>query len=86
MMKTAMIHLATNLERLWPEETTRPRMLLQIHDEMILEVRLNERDIKLLKDIVVKSCCNDCERFFGLKVPLLLNCSAGKTWGAMKEI
>ncbi len=46
---------------------------LQIHDEMILEVRLNERDIKLLQDIAVKSCCNNCEQFFGLKVPLMLN-------------
>ena len=46
---------------------------LQIHDELILEVRLNERDIKLLQDIAFKSCSTDVEQFFGLKVPLLIN-------------
>jgi len=61
-------------------------MLLSIHDEVILEVRLNERDIKQLKELAVLSCCARCEKYFGLKVPLLLTCSAGKAWGAMEDI
>lgn len=59
---------------------------LQIHDEAIFELRLNETDIKQLQEISRLSCCNDCEKFFKLKVPLLLNCSAGVNWAAMKEI
>jgi len=85
LMKAAMINMTTNLTR-WQDVSSRPRMLLQIHDEMILEVRFNENDIKDLKDIAIKSCCNDCERLFQLKVPLLLNCSAGMSWGAMREL
>ncbi|KAL3795410.1 hypothetical protein ACHAW5_005372 [Stephanodiscus triporus] len=85
MMKTAMIHLATNLMR-WQDDATRPRMLLQIHDELILEVRFNEQDIKKLKDIAQKSCCFDCEKLFQLKVPMLLNVSVGRSWGAMTAI
>jgi len=85
LMKAAMINMTTNLTR-WQDVSSRPRMLLQIHDEMILEVRFNENDIKDLKDIAIKSCCNDCERLFQLKVPLLLNCSAGMSWGAMRDL
>jgi len=85
LMKAAMINMTTNLTR-WQDVSSRPRMLLQIHDEMILEVRFNENHIKDLKDIATKSCCNDCERLFQLKVPLLLNCSAGMSWGAMRDL
>jgi len=91
LMKTAMINMAQNLAR-WRDEaepngaSTRPRMLLQIHDEMILEVRMNMRDVRRLRDVAQKSCCEGCEEFFGLSVPLLLKCSAGICWGAMKEI
>jgi len=85
LMKAAMINMTTNLTR-WQDVSSRPRMLLQIHDEMILEVCFNENDIKDLKDIAMKSCCSDCERLFQLKVPLLLNCSAGMSWGAMRDL
>jgi len=91
LMKTAMIQLSKNLMQ-WRDDnesngaSTRPQMLLGIHDEVILEVRFKERDIKRLRKIAHKSCCKDCETLFGLKVPLLLQCSAGKSWGAMQKI
>ncbi|KAL7542317.1 hypothetical protein ACHAXR_011673 [Thalassiosira sp. AJA248-18] len=91
LMKKAMINMQTTLTMHWRDDvdpigtSNRPRMILQIHDEVILEVRFNERDIKRLQTIAQKSCCLDCEDFFGLKVPLLLKCSAGRKWGAMKE-
>jgi len=91
LMKSAMINMAQNLMR-WRDDAdpngtrTRPRMLLQIHDEVILEVRLNKRDITRLQAIAQKSCCEDCEDVFGLNVPLLLKCSAGLSWGGMTEL
>jgi len=90
LMKTAMITIAQNLMR-WPDDAesngtrARPRMLLQIHDEVILEARENQHDIKRLWDVVQRSCCRDCENKFGLQVPLLLKCSFGRNWGTMTD-
>ena len=84
LMKTAMIQLSENLQS-W-EEGSRPKMVLQIHDEVLLELCFKEGDIKKMQAIAVKSCCRDCEELFRLKVPLLLKCSCGLSFGSMKEI
>lgn len=85
LMKTAMIRLSENLQS-WQEGNARPKMVLQIHDEVLLELRFNEEDIKKMQAVAVKSCCRDCEELFNLKVPLLLKCSCGLSFGSMKEI
>lgn len=94
LMKTAMIQLSENLQS-WHEGAAiggqsamsiRPQMVLQIHDEVLLELSFNEGDIKKLQAIAVKSCCRDCEELFNLKVPLHLKCSCGLSFGGMKEI
>lgn len=64
----------------------RPQMVLQIHDEVLLELQFKEEDIKQLQAIALKSCCRDCEELFNLKVPLLVKCSCGLSFGSMKEI
>ena len=101
LMKTAMIQLSENLQSSWQEEgvaavgelsaseavrSPRPQMVLQIHDEVLLELQFKEEDIKQLQAIALKSCCRDCEELFNLKVPLLLKCSCGLSFGSMKEI
>jgi len=101
LMKTAMIQLSENLQSSWQEEgvavvgelsaseavrSPRPQMVLQIHDEVLLELQFKEEDIKQLQAIALKSCCRDCEELFNLKVPLLLKCSCGMSFGTMKEI
>ena len=101
LMKTAMIQLSENLQSSWQEEgvaavgelsaseavrSPRPQMVLQIHDEVLLELQFKEEDIKQLQAIALKSCCRDCEELFNLKVPLLLKCSCGLGFGSMKEI
>ena len=98
LMKTAMIQLSENLQ-FWQEGASsscagefaaatnaRPKMVLQIHDEVLLELSFNEEDIKKMQAVAVKSCCRDCEELFNLKVPLLLKCSCGLSFGSMKEI
>ena len=85
LMKAAMINMTSNLAQ-WRDEKTRPQLLLQIHDEMILEVGFNENDIMQLNDIAIKSCSIECEKLFQLKVPLLIKCSCGMAWGAMQDI
>ena len=85
LMKAAMINMTANLAQ-WRDEKTRPQLLLQIHDEMILEVGFNENDIMQLNDIAIKSCSIECEKLFQLRVPLLIKCSCGMAWGAMQNI
>ena len=98
LMKTAMIQLSENLQSWQQQEVAagggggefamnpRPQMVLQIHDEVLLELSFNEGDIKKLQTIAVKSCCRDLEELFNLKVPLYLKCSCGLSFGSMKEI
>ena len=79
LMKTAMIQLSENLQSSWQEggvaavgelsasaavRSPRPQMVLQIHDEMLLELQFKEEDIKQLQAIALKSCCRDCEELF----------------------
>mmetsp|Transcript_5794 Transcript_5794/g.12392 ORF Transcript_5794/g.12392 Transcript_5794/m.12392 type:complete len:915 (-) Transcript_5794:111-2855(-) len=87
VMKIAMINMKKNLME-WKESKTsiRPRILLQIHDELLLELMLNTNDIKRLQSIALKSCCDECQSYFGLRVPLIVKCSCGLSWGKMKEI
>jgi hypothetical protein len=59
---------------------------LQIHDELILELNFDEEHISRMKEIAIKSCCIDCEKFYGLTVPLILDCTCGLSWQSMKPL
>ena len=54
------------------------KMLLQIHDEIIIESNINECD-EVLKDVV-----NIMENIFVLEVPLKVSASIGDNWGSLK--
>lgn len=56
------------------ESGLKSRMVLQIHDELLLEVPLSEVDA--VKEILVKGMENVIE----LSVPLTVECNYGKTW------
>lgn len=58
-----------------PGEVSRVKMILQVHDELIFEVRENiaERFAKDLK--------HSMENAYVLKVPLIVETSVGKNWG-----
>lgn len=92
IMKVAMLNMARRLQE-WQngarknhEDSVAPKMLLQIHDELLFELMFREDDAKQLQEIALQSCCRDCETYFGLKVPLLLKCSCGLSWGGMREL
>lgn len=86
LMKTAMIKMSENLKQWKGPPGERPQMLLQIHDELILELNFDREHIYSLKEIALKSCCWDCEKCFGLKIPLVLDCSCGLSWQSMKPV
>ncbi|MBP7822247.1 MAG: DNA polymerase I [Candidatus Moranbacteria bacterium] len=58
-----------------PDEALRVKMLLQVHDELIFEVKesVAERFAKDLKQVM--------ENAYTLKVPLIVETSIGKNWG-----
>ncbi len=74
IIKIAMIRLHHTLK----ERGMRSRLLLQVHDELVLEVPAEEtRDAAaLVKDIM--------ENAYPLKVPLKVDCQAGPNWGQME--
>ncbi len=70
IIKIAMIRVAACLR----EEALRSRMVLQIHDELLLEVP--EDEIEKVKEILVR----EMENVIKLNVPLTVECNYGKTW------
>lgn len=79
IMKLAMIEVSTNYEFY---ETTNGdknavRMILQIHDEIILEVRED------LADEVSKKVKEIMENVYKLKVPLVVDVKVGENWGEL---
>lgn len=56
------------------------RMLLQVHDELVFEVKEDKVDVvaKLVKDTM--------EMVYKLNVPVVADVKVGKNWGEMKEL
>ncbi|MCP3921948.1 MAG: DNA polymerase I [Desulfobacterales bacterium] len=70
LIKVAMIKVSEKLE----EMNLKTRMLLTVHDEILLESPIDEVEVAsdMLKDVM--------ENIWELKVPLKVNISAGKNW------
>ena len=70
IIKKAMIDLEARLEK----ENLRARLLLQVHDELILEAPEEEMDIlnKIVPEVM--------EKTVSLQVPLKVDASYGKNW------
>ncbi|MBF0777333.1 DNA polymerase I [Streptococcus cuniculi] len=70
VLKVAMI----NLDKAMTEAGLRTRMLLQVHDEIVLEVPNDELDTirSMVKEVM--------EAAISLSVPLIVDENAGKTW------
>lgn len=70
LIKMAMINIHTRLKR----EGHKSRMLLQVHDELILEVP--EDEIEVIQSLIIK----EMEGVHKLDVPLKVDSSYGKNW------
>jgi len=70
IIKIAMVNVANELKL----KQLRSRLILQVHDELILNVYKDELD--LVKDIVKK----EMDNVLDLKVPLDVDISIGDTW------
>jgi len=79
IMKKAMIEIDKQIELASDLGSNLPRMILQVHDELIFEIRqenwLDEsKEIKKIMESVVN-----------LKVPLRVDIKSGPSWGEMKK-
>jgi len=70
IMKIAMLAVAREID----EQKLKSRILLQVHDELVLEVAPGERD--RLEEIVR----NQMGKAYPLKAPLSVNIGVGKSW------
>ncbi len=70
-----LIKLAMVVVQRWLEtENLRSRLIMQVHDELVLEVP--EDELALVKDMLPQLMCNVAE----LNVPLLVELGSGKNW------
>ncbi|HET7094148.1 MAG TPA: DNA polymerase I, partial [Thermomicrobiales bacterium] len=76
IMKLAMIRLAAELRR----TGLRARILLQVHDELVLEV--DRPDLEAVARLVRDTMQNVVE----LRVPLVVEVSAGQNWAEMEDL
>jgi DNA polymerase-1 len=74
LVKLAMIRIYRKLK----QEKLKTRMLLQVHDELLLEVLPNE--LEKVKKIVKQ----EMEQVYPLDVPLLVEIQVGKNWFELK--
>jgi DNA polymerase-1 len=70
IIKMAMIRVSRRLKA----ERLKARMVLQIHDELLLEVP--ETELEAVKRLLVEEMEGVCK----LSVPLTVECNYGKTW------
>ncbi|MEK7203329.1 MAG: DNA polymerase I [Patescibacteria group bacterium] len=78
IIKIAMIKISRMISELNIDKQV--KMLLQVHDELVFEVKEN-----LIKETAVK-IKEIMENVIKLKVPLIVEAKVGKNWGEMKEI
>ena len=74
IIKLAMIHVHRRLK----QENLKARLILQIHDELIIEAP--ESEVETVKKLLAEEMC----RAAALSVPLVVEVSSGPSWGDAK--
>ena len=70
-----IIKIAMNrIYRRLKEQNLKSKLIMQVHDELIIEVTHDE--IEIVKDIMK----SEMENVISLKVPLVVDLKVGKTW------
>ncbi len=79
IMRLAMIRLYNKLNE---QKSIKSKMLLQIHDELIFEVKKSEMQkmMKIIKDEMMSVANSDYHSF---SIPLTVDINSGDNWGAL---
>ena len=78
-MRLAMIRIDKKLEE---EKSIKSKMLLQIHDELIFEVKKSEikKMMKIIKDEMISVADSDYHSF---SIQLTVDINSGNNWGEL---
>jgi DNA polymerase-1 len=78
LMKMAMIEVSNKIAEIYSQAKEKPKMILQVHDELVLEVKENlaEEVAKLVKETM--------ESVITLRVPIKVGTTINRSWGEMK--
>ncbi|CBJ29252.1 DNA polymerase [Ectocarpus siliculosus] len=89
IMKTAMVLVARRLDA-WrsslDEGLDCPRLIMQIHDELVLECPACEEDLERLKGLLADCMEVEAPAVLGIKCPLTVNMLVGMSWGSMRRV
>jgi DNA polymerase-1 len=79
IMRLAMIRIDKKLQE---EKSIKSKMLLQIHDELIFEVKKSEikKMMKIIKDEMISVADSDYHSF---SIPLTVDINSGNNWGEL---
>jgi DNA polymerase-1 len=79
IMRLAMIRINKKLQE---EKSIKSKMLLQIHDELIFEVKKSEikKMMKIIKDEMISVADSDYHSF---SIPLTVDINSGNNWGEL---
>jgi len=83
IIKCAMLLVEEELHQNWDSEHPCPRLLLQIHDELIYEVMDTSHTINKFARILKYCMERRTMKAFGISIPLIANLQYGHTWGEM---
>ena len=69
-------------KKLGNQESLKCKMLLQIHDELIFEVKKNEMNklIKIIQDEMISVANSE---FHAFSIPLTVDINSGDNWGLL---
>ena len=82
LIKYAMINVDRQLSAQWGRAHPPPRLLMQIHDELIYEVSTAQPEyLTAFTALLHRAMEEEVVRALGLTVPLIANVHTGTTWG-----
>lgn len=84
IIKFAMVNVDRKLRESWPSDLPVPRILMQIHDELIYEVSAADpRCLVAFSALLHAAMEDDVVSALRLTVPLVVNIHSGPNWGLM---
>jgi len=79
LIKLAMIQSSDWLEKAYGQDKMRPYLVLQVHDELLMEVP------QVMTDVVAQHIKSIMENCVELDVPLAVEYKVGQNWGEMED-
>ncbi|CAM9230242.1 unnamed protein product [Choristocarpus tenellus] len=87
IIKAAMVLVTRGLD-IWRGEGCGdcPRLLMQIHDELVFECPACEEDLERLKNLLHACMEQKVPTSLGIRCPLAVNMLVGMSWGTMRPV